>query len=169
MSASTPSDRGHRAALVLGAAVWPGEQPSPALRRRALHAVHLYRRGDVTRIIASGGLGRHPPAEAEVIRRLCMAGGVPASAILIENRSATTRENIANALPIARAAGIRNIILVTDSYHAPRARLTARSLGLPSPSDSPPFSGTGRLRLIRAILREGPALALYFLRYLRGR
>ena len=59
-------------ALVLGAAVWPGGRPSPTLRRRALKAAALWHEGQVRAIIGCGGVGRHPPSEAEVIRALCL-------------------------------------------------------------------------------------------------
>src|SRR6185503_6718752 len=44
------------AAIVLGAAQWTGD-PSPVLRARLDHALALYRRGAVSRIILTGGVG----------------------------------------------------------------------------------------------------------------
>jgi vancomycin permeability regulator SanA len=42
--------------VVLGAAVWPGGQPSPTLQRRTLHAVDLLQRGYATYLLVTGGL-----------------------------------------------------------------------------------------------------------------
>ncbi len=149
------------AALVLGAAVWPRGQASPALQRRAEHAAKLYHDGQVRQIIASGGVGRHPPAEAEVIRDLCIACGVRDSDILTDTRATTTEENIRHGRDIARSAGIKTLCIVTDWYHAPRARLVARALGMKVQCSSPPLRGTRPLRLTRALSREIPALIYY--------
>ncbi|MEC3862698.1 YdcF family protein [Mesobacterium sp. TK19101] len=147
-------------AIVLGAAVWPGGQPSPTLRRRALHAARLWHRGKVGTIIACGGLGQHPPSEAEVIRDLCIAEGVDPAAIRLEDRSATTEENLRLALPLLET---RQVIIVTDHYHAPRARLVARRLGLDARSSSPPLRGSKPRAQIKAGLREIPAYLWYLL------
>lgn len=152
-------DRAHAAALVLGCAVWP-DGPSPTLRRRARQAAGLWHRGEVAVVVACGGLGRHPPTEAEAIRGLLLAEGVPDEAIRLEDRSRSTHENILFALPILAGLGARRVVIVTDVTHAPRARLIARGLGLCASSSSPPLRG-GRLRTtLRQALREVPATAL---------
>lgn len=153
-----------RIALVLGAAVWSGGRASPALRRRALHAAGLWHAGRVEAILGCGGVGRHPPSEAEAIHALCRAAGVPESALHLEPRSATTRENVTFALPILRAMGATEAVIVTDPYHAPRARLLARQLGLKARSDSPSWRGLGRRQLARHLPREALALAATVLR-----
>ena len=147
-------------ALILGAAVWEGGRASPTLRRRTLHAAALWQRGEVSWLIPCGGLGRHPPTEAEAMRTILLEAGVPAAAIRIEDRSTSTHENIALALPILRDFGVTTAIIVTDATHAPRARLIARGLGLRATTSSPPLWG-GHLRtVIRQALREVPATAV---------
>ncbi len=147
-----------RAALVLGAAIWPGGQPSPTLRRRARHAARLYHAGAVTHIIGCGGPGRHPPAEAEAIARICLEAGVPAAALLREDTSTRTLENIARARPLLARIGAREAVIVTDRYHAPRAWLTARALGLRARVSCPAPRGTSRRALARSWLREAAAI-----------
>jgi len=157
-----------KVALILGAGVWPGGTPSPTLRRRTLLAAALWHRGEVQALIACGGLGHHPPAEAEAMRTLLLSDGVPAEAIRLEDRSRNTVENIRFALPILADLGATQAVIVTDATHAPRARMIARRLGLPATSSSPPFRG-GHLRtMLRQGLREVPATALALWR-LRGR
>ncbi len=159
-----------RVALVLGAAVWAGGRPSPTLERRALHAARLWQAGEVSLVLASGGLGRHGPSEAEVIARLCRDAGVPDAAICLEARSTSTEENLRFSLPLLRQMGAGEVVLVTDGFHAPRARLAARRLGLARQvgglrSASPKVALSGRR--IRAGLREVPAYLWYALT-LRG-
>jgi len=155
------------AALVMGARVLAGGQASAALKRRALWAARLYREGHVARIIASGGPPGAKPSEAEVIRRLCRTAGVADADIITEDRAASTAENIRHSLPLLARHGIGTLWIVTDGYHARRARLTARAHGLSPRLSCPPATGTGRLRLLRLHLREVPALAYYALRHRR--
>jgi uncharacterized SAM-binding protein YcdF (DUF218 family) len=154
-------------AMILGAAVWP-DGPSPTLRRRTLTAARLWQTGEVVAILCCGGLGRHPPTEAAAMRDLLLAEGVPDVAILLEDRSTTTAENIALALPILQARGERQVIVVTDWYHAPRARMTARRMGLAAASRSPSLRGTRPLAQARLALREIPALLAYWWRLPRS-
>jgi uncharacterized SAM-binding protein YcdF (DUF218 family) len=147
-------------ALILGAAVWAGG-PSPTLRRRVMTAAALWHAGEVSHVICCGGLGRHPPTEAEVMRDILRAEGVAEAAILLEDRSTTTAENVALALPLLAALGERRVIMVTDWYHAPRARMTARRMGLVADSRSPSLRGTRPVAQVRLALREVGALAVY--------
>ena len=150
-------------AVILGAAVWP-DGPSPTLRRRTAHAARLYHAGKVGKIVACGGLGKHPPSEAEVMRDLLVADGVPQSAILMENRSTTTAENIAFAVPLI---GGDRVLLVSDWYHLPRARLVAARAGLTAAGAAPSLKGARPWVQLKGALREIPALVAYALR-IRG-
>ena len=154
-------------ALVLGAAVWAEGQASPTLRRRATHAAALYKDGQVGHIIGCGGVGKHPPSEAAVIRDICIKNGVPAEHIWLEDTSTTTFENIENARAILTRLGAKSVVIVTDQYHAPRARMIARHLGISARSDCPKNAGTKPLRTLKSYARELPALLLYAIRFKR--
>ncbi|WP_338054487.1 YdcF family protein [Salipiger pentaromativorans] len=151
-------------ALVLGAAVWPGGEPSPTLRRRALKAAELWRQGAVRTVVGCGGLGRYPPTEAEVIAALCTGAGVPETAVFLEDRSVTTEENIRFALPVLAELGAREVVVVTDLYHLPRALLVARRAGLVACGTAPSLRGARLRSQLRAALRELPAYLWYLLR-----
>ncbi len=159
MDAPPPDDR--PVALVLGAAVW-ADGPSPALVRRVDRATELWRQGRVRYIVACGGIGLHPPSEAEVARALLLAAGVPATAVSVEARSVNTRQNIGLALPVLKALGTRSVIIVTDRWHAPRARLIARRLGLTAGSAHPPLTRQRMTGQARNALRELPALVWHW-------
>jgi uncharacterized SAM-binding protein YcdF (DUF218 family) len=124
----------------------------------------LYHQGEVTQIIGCGGLGRWPPTEAAAIRAVLMGAAVPQTAISLEDRSTNTLENIRFALPILGRIGTSNVILVTDWYHAPRARLIGRRLGLTVTTSSPPIAGASLKQQVRSALREIPAYVLAFIR-----
>ncbi|WNG32220.1 YdcF family protein [Archangium violaceum] len=92
-------------------------------------AAELWRSGMARRIIATGGLtGRLIEPEAEVMRRLLAARGVPNENILTEEKSTNTGENVEFALPIInRAFGLENVgsvIAVTKLFAARRCLMT---------------------------------------------
>lgn len=152
-------------AIVLGAAVWPGGVPSPTLRRRAEKAAALYRAGRVGGIIATGALGRNPPSEARVIRDVVVAAGVAEADVLLDAHSTSTLENLANARALLPDGACP--VIVSDLWHLPRARLTARRLGFRAQSAPASLRGARPLGILSAILREIPAFAWYLVRPLR--
>lgn len=150
-------------AIILGAAVWPGGTPSPTLRLRAEHGARLFLEGAVGGIIASGGVGRHPPAEAEVIRDICIEMGVPAGAIRLEDRSTTTAQNLALSQPLLDDP-TGPVVIVTDLYHLPRAKLVAKRLGMRATGAHPGVRGRNPWRYLKMSLRELAALTWYLIR-----
>ena len=152
-------------ALVLGAAVWRSGRASPTLERRAMRAVQLWRDGEVRAIVGCGGLGAHPPSEGQAIREICIREGVPDAVVLCEELSANTEENVRFALPLLREIDAREVIVVSDRYHLPRALLVARRLGVLARGAWPdaPFNR----RRLRAVMREVPAYLWYALRLRR--
>jgi uncharacterized SAM-binding protein YcdF (DUF218 family) len=150
--------------VVLGAAVWSGGRPSPTLARRADHAIALYHTGQIDAILGCGGLGKHPPTEAQVIGDLCRASGIPDSVLHTEDRSMTTRENLLNALPILDRLQPSRVVIVTDPYHAPRARLIARQIGLVASTDTPRAGSIGPRQWFRHAPREALAVLATVLR-----
>lgn len=141
-------------ALVLGAGVWPGGEPSPTLRRRAMHAADLLLAGEVERAVLCGGVGQHPPSEARVMARVIREAGVQGEVLVLEEHSTDTISNIGNALRLC--PDMQEVVIVTDRYHARRARIVARHLGLCVRSSSP--SGPAGARRLRASAREGFAM-----------
>ncbi|HEY3416255.1 MAG TPA: YdcF family protein [Armatimonadota bacterium] len=123
--------------VVLGARVLANHQPGDSLRARTLHAVQLYRSGFAPRILFTGGLGAYAPTEAEVAAQLALREGVPPGAILQENESTSTTENVRNTAVICRKHGWTRVIVVSDPYHLWRAQRCFTRVGLlsyPSPA-----------------------------------
>jgi uncharacterized SAM-binding protein YcdF (DUF218 family) len=132
------------AAVVLGAAVW-SNQVSPVFRERINHAVDLYRSGRVRKIVFTGGQGnRNEPTEAAAARDYAIQNGIPATDILIEQRSHTTYENVVNAKQLADAHGLKKVLIVSDPMHMKRAITMAHNIGLdadPSPTPTTRYTG----------------------------
>ncbi len=130
-----------QAIVVLGGAVhFPSSRhPGSGLINpsdRVLHAFRLYRAGKAPVIVCSGG--GPGGAEAPLMTGLLEEWGVPADAILLEERSLNTHENALYSFSLLQSRGIRQILLVTSASHMPRAAAVFRKVGFqvePSPAD----------------------------------
>jgi uncharacterized SAM-binding protein YcdF (DUF218 family) len=122
--------------VILGASVWPGGQPSFVLRDRIERAAELYHQGVADKIICSGGVGKHPPAEAEVEKQLLVKAGVPEEKIIMEAASTSTAEQAKLIKEICDREGFNSIALVTSFYHEKRATQLFRSAGFEKIEDA---------------------------------
>jgi uncharacterized SAM-binding protein YcdF (DUF218 family) len=137
------------AIVVLGSAVRPDGQPSASLRARTQQAIELYRQGYAPTLFLSGGLGRFPPSEAAAMRRLALAGGVPESALVLDETATSTRESVTNAARAAAARGWTSVLVVSEPFHMLRATRMARDAGLAAyaaPARRSPLHTQSRLR-----------------------
>jgi uncharacterized SAM-binding protein YcdF (DUF218 family) len=101
--------------------------------------------------------------------RWALQQGVPASAVLAEEKSRTTYQNLAGAKRVLQPhtpAGRRpRIVIVSDPFHMFRAVKQAADLGMdayPSPTRTSPLSAS-RIRLTESVLREDLAIGGYLL------
>jgi uncharacterized SAM-binding protein YcdF (DUF218 family) len=122
---ATPAD----ALVVLGARVLAGGVPSGALQARVEKAVELYQQGLAPRLVFSGGVGDHPPAEAQVMRALAVQLGVPSEACILEEQSHSTEQNARYSAELLRSMDARRVVVVSDPYHLLRARQYFRLQG----------------------------------------
>ena len=109
---AAPSD----AIAVFGAAEYDGK-PSPVYRARLDHALVLYRRGIAPLIVTLGGNGGDQYSEGGVGREYLESQGVPDKAIIAETESRTTEDSARRIAVIARANGLRRLVIVSDETH----------------------------------------------------
>nr|WP_255719521.1 YdcF family protein [Pelomonas sp. P8] len=121
--------RVHGAVLVLGGGVhghvpeYDGPAPMRLTAERLAYGVWLARRTSWP-LAYSGGIGwtatrlRRP--EAEVVARVA-AEDYQLPLRWQESRSRDTRENASHTLPMLAAAGVKEVVLVTDDAHMRRA------------------------------------------------
>ena len=141
--------------------------------RKGLHpicAARLARAAEVTTpddVVVLSGWARTPHAESEAdLMRAAWRG--QAGEVVVDPDARTTVENIANALNDIVRVGAKEVLVVTSSWHAPRAttalRWLLRSTGIRVRSIAPPG------RSVRAALRELPLwLLLPFQLWTAGR
>lgn len=108
------------AIIIFGARVHEGGVASPILRARTRQAFELWARGLAPKIVCTGGVGKDPPAEARVSHSLLRGWGVPESVILIDDKSASTRENARNAAALLPRSA--RVIAVSEAFHLWRCR-----------------------------------------------
>jgi uncharacterized SAM-binding protein YcdF (DUF218 family) len=152
------------AIVVLGAAQYNG-RPSPVFRARLDHAVDLYDAGVGRYLVVTGGkaLGDRT-TEAAAARAFAIARGVPASAILVEDRGRTTLESLNAVATILREHQLGSAVFVSDRTHMLRVLRIARDQGIASYGSPTATSPTDATFVSRAdaTLHELGALALYF-------
>jgi len=122
---AAPSD----AIGVFGAAEYDG-RPSPVYRARLDHALALYKRGIAPLIITLGGPGGDEYSEGAVGREYLMGMGVPEEAIIAETESRDTEESARRIAVIARANGLRRLVIVSDGTHLFRIHQICAADGL---------------------------------------
>jgi uncharacterized SAM-binding protein YcdF (DUF218 family) len=122
---AAPSD----AIGVFGAAEYDG-RPSPVFRARLDHALDLYHHGIAPLIITLGGEGGDQFSEGSVGREYLMSKGVPEQNIIAETESRNTEESARRIAVIARANGLRRLVIVSDGTHLFRIHAVCAADGL---------------------------------------
>lgn len=148
---------------MLGAAQ-ANADPAPALHARLDHALALYRSGQVRMIVLTGGARVGDTASDAVAgKQYLLSHGLPAEALLSEDRSTTTWESLRNSVPLIQSKQIGAVVLVSDPSHMLRSLKMTRDLGLVaygSPARSSPIAGN-RWQEAGAIMREALAYLVY--------
>jgi len=122
-------------AVVFGAGLWRDGTPTTVLRDRIATAADLFFSGKVQKILMSGDNRFIDYNEPGAMREYALTLGVPDSAIVLDYGGRRTYDTCYRAKAIF---GIKKAILVTQSFHLPRALYTCNRLGLDAigvPSD----------------------------------
>jgi uncharacterized SAM-binding protein YcdF (DUF218 family) len=121
------------AIIVLGAPLRPDDTLPPLAEERVRVGVELYRRGLADVVCVAGGHCpggySHTLSEAEGMARWVRAAGVPESALRVDRKSRSTRENAARAAELLFPEGRRRVWLVTQRFHLQRALYYFRHAG----------------------------------------
>lgn len=137
------------AAVVLGAAQYNGI-PSPVLQGRLDRAAELYLRDQVEIIVVTGG-GQVTDTTTEAKAAydyLRSTIGIADERIRLEVDGTSTFEQLAAVARFLESEDITDVVIVTDPYHARRAQLVAREVGLDA-SVSVTTAGAPFRRLVR--------------------
>jgi len=114
-------------AIVFGARVYGNGRLSSMLRDRVESAVQLYQQGQVQKIIMSGDNRVADYNEPDAMIAYALARGVPPEALQPDYGGRRTYDTCYRAREIFQ---LESAVLVTQSFHLPRALFTCGQLGL---------------------------------------
>jgi uncharacterized SAM-binding protein YcdF (DUF218 family) len=145
--------------------------------QRTMYAAWLHHELRGVPVVVCGGNPGPPHTEsfAATMQRILVSAGVPGESIWLEERSRSTYENAVFSAQLLHAKQIRDVMLVTEAYHMPRAERCFRKQQLnviPAPTGFrgfdprleefvPAWSG---IRHSELILHEAVGLLWYWLR-----
>jgi SanA protein len=118
-----------RVAIVFGAGLLRDGSAGPVLRDRVETAVQLYQQGKVEKILMSGDNRFVQYNEPEAMRQYALDLGVPDEDIVLDYAGRRTYDTCYRASAIFQ---VDSAILVTQSFHLPRALFLCNSLGVQS-------------------------------------
>ena len=107
-----------KTAIVFGAAVFSGDRLSTVLRDRMDTAIQLYRQESVGKLLVSGDGESSDYNEPEAMMAYAMRHGIPAEDILTDLGGRRTYDTCYRASYLFE---VQDAILVTQSFHLPRA------------------------------------------------
>jgi uncharacterized SAM-binding protein YcdF (DUF218 family) len=152
------------AIVVLGAAQFNGT-PGGVFEARLRHAVDLYKAGLAPYFVVTGGkLPADRTTEAATARRWAIDHGVPASAIIGENKGRNTLESLEAVAQIFRDKGIRSALFVSDRTHMLRVIRMASDQGITAWGSPTSTSATDLdpVRRQKSMLHEMAGLTAYY-------
>jgi vancomycin permeability regulator SanA len=120
--ADAPSER---VAIVFGAGLRRDGRATPILYDRVATAAELYHSGKVEKLLLSGdGLTNREP---QAMRRAALDLGVPEAALILDEAGLDTYATCSRARAVF---GVTQALLVTQSFHLPRALFLCEALGV---------------------------------------
>ena len=112
---------------MFGAQVYDDGRPSPFLQARLVLAKQLYDAGKVRALLGSGDNSRTEYDEPGIMRSWLISHGVPERTVVADFAGFDTYDTCTRANKIF---GVRKAILVSQSYHLPRAVTLCRHAGV---------------------------------------
>jgi uncharacterized SAM-binding protein YcdF (DUF218 family) len=159
------------AIVVFAGGVGESGKAGGGAQERLARAVELYRAHYAPVMILSSGFV-YSFREADVMRAMAIDQGVPDSAIMLEQRSTNTLQNVKFVDDILRDRHWNRILLVSSPYHMRRAVMVWKKQApdvevVPTPVEQSQFYDHGRganLEQVRGIIQEYLAILGYWRR-----
>lgn len=113
--------------IVLGCLVRSDGTPSDMLEDRLLTGIDLYFSRKGTKLLMSGDHGQVEYDEVNAMKNFALSKGVPSDDIFMDHAGFSTYESVYRSKEIF---GADKVVIVTQSYHLPRALYIAERLGI---------------------------------------
>ena len=108
--------------VVLGAAVWSNNKPSPSLSARVDKAIALYEKGEISEIYLTGSNAPGELSESEVALNYIKSSGKNIPKIYLEKETTSTIEQIEFVKKKLLTDPKNKIIIISDRYHLVRVQ-----------------------------------------------
>ncbi len=153
----------YKTGVILGAAVWQGNKPSPIFEGRIKKAFALYKEGIIKKIQVTGSNAPGEKSEAKTALDYLKRLGMNQEDILIEEKSSNTVEQVA-FLKTHRLKdlNLQKVIVISDEFHLVRALEICRFFDINAESSASEYNITTE-KLLYYRLRESAALLLFWL------
>ena len=151
------------AGVVLGAAVWGGNRPSPVLRERINKGFEIYQKKIVPKLILTGGGSPNEMTEAEVAKNELKKYGVDEKNLIVEVKSNSTIEQIHFVRDkYYRRFNWNKIILISDNFHLFRTTEICRfnNMNVDCIASDTPLSTEG---VINYCIKESAAVLFFWI------
>jgi vancomycin permeability regulator SanA len=112
--------------MILGAGLEKNGKPSDILMDRIQTGVSLYQKGKVEYLIMSGSCRKNYD-EPEAMRTAAINLGIPAQAILLDQKGVSTLDS---CITIKEKIAPEQILVVSQFFHLPRAIMLQTLLGI---------------------------------------
>lgn len=140
-------------AIVLGAETNSGAV-SPVYRERINHAVELYNKEYVDKLIVTGGMGGgNDITDAQAAMNYAVSCGLPKTDIITEDTSTITQENLFNSRQLMAEYNLKTALIISDPLHMRRAMLLADDAGIDG------YSSPTKTSMYKSIKTQLPFLA----------
>lgn len=113
--------------LLLGARVYSGGRLSPLLQDRADSTFDLYQANKIQKILVSGDNGQPDYDEVNAIKNYLLQKGVAEADLFLDHAGFDTYDSLYRARDIFE---VDSLLIVSQSFHLPRALFLAHYLGL---------------------------------------
>lgn len=141
--------------IIPGASVFSNGQLSPILKDRADTAIALYRAKKVLKILVSGDNSALNHNEVTPVDNYLVAAGIPAQDIFLDHAGFDTYSTMYRARDIF---DVSSTLVVSQSFHLPRAIFLARELGLTAYGVAASNAHVGPWNYIREVFADEKAV-----------
>ena len=141
--------------VVLGAAVWSNNKPSPSLAARVDKAINLYERQKISKIYLTGSNAPGELAESEVALNYLRSLRRNIRNVSIEKKTTSTNEQISFIKKVLYSNKKNHIIVISDSYHLVRVLEISKFQNIKidvAPSDLTQSFGSSIINKVREAL-----------------
>lgn len=130
LSSKVPPQPDYDYIVVHGCAIF-GNRITPLLKGRVDKALTLYRESGKPLVLSGGKGGGEQITEAQCMHDYLVTQGIPEEDMILEDQSATTKENLLNVQKMLDSDGEKHkYVCVTSDYHVFRTTMLARYMGL---------------------------------------